>query len=100
MYNLSYLQFMTKEEKLTWLYLYICEAHDAELCLHCQRMSNKYAPKFSETNLITTYLFAIIEQKSFHWPQTPHEKFTIQQKGPHEKFTMAPLLLKTEHSIE
>lgn len=61
---MSYLQFMTKEEKLIWLYLYICEAHDTELCLHCQRMSNNYAPKFSDAELITTYLFAIIEQKS------------------------------------
>lgn len=63
-YNLSCLQFMTKEEKLIWLYLYICGARDRELCMHCQRMSNNYAPKFSDAELITTCLFAIIEQKS------------------------------------
>ncbi len=32
--------------------------------MHCQRMSNNYAPKFSDAELITTCLFAIIEQKS------------------------------------
>ena len=63
-YNLSCLQFLTKEEKLIWLYLYICGARDRELFMHCKRMSNNYAPKFSDAELITTYLFAIIEQKS------------------------------------
>lgn len=54
---------MTKEEKLIWLYLYICEAHDTTLCLHCQRFSPNGLPEFSDCELITTYLFAIIESK-------------------------------------
>lgn len=56
---------MTKEEKLIWLYLYICEAHDTVLCLHCQRLSNNFEPEFSDAELITTYLFTIIEEKRF-----------------------------------
>lgn len=54
---------MTKEEKLIWLYLYICEAHDTTLCLHCQRFSRNWEPEFSDSELITTYLFAIIDSK-------------------------------------
>jgi hypothetical protein len=60
---MSYLQVVTKEEKLIWLYLYICEAHDTTLCLHCQRLSPNSEPEFSDCELMTTYLFSIIEEK-------------------------------------
>ena len=48
--------------KLIALYYYICEIYDRELRWHCQRFSpNSTEPEFSDTELLTCYLFSMIE---------------------------------------
>lgn len=54
---------MKIQEKLIWLYSYICECYDRELKWHCQRFSNNNSPKFTDCELLTTFLFGIIEEK-------------------------------------
>jgi hypothetical protein len=50
--------------KLIALYLYICEVYDTELKFHCQRFHrNGKAPDFSDEELLTVYLFAIMEEE-------------------------------------
>lgn len=49
--------------KLIALYLHICEVYDTELQFHCQRFHrNGKAPLFSDAELLTVYLFAIMEE--------------------------------------
>lgn len=54
------------EIKLIALYYYICECYDKELWLYCQRHSkNNLAPDFSDQELLTIYLFAMIDEEKF-----------------------------------
>lgn len=48
---------------LIGLYYYICKVYDTELCVHCQRQSNNSTPVFSDQELLTCYLFAIMEEQ-------------------------------------
>ena len=52
--------------KLIALYYYICEIYDRELRWHCQRFSpNSTEPEFSDTELLTCYLFSMIEEQKY-----------------------------------
>ncbi len=66
---------MNKEERLVALYLYVCRRYDTELGLHCQRFSNHHNPVFTDQEVITIFLFAMLED----------EKFTTKQMHSHIK---------------
>lgn len=51
------------ELKLIALYLYICEVYDTELRHHCQRFSPNSSPAFTDEELLTVFLFAIMEEQ-------------------------------------
>ncbi len=52
--------------KLIAIYLYICEIYDKELFWHCQRFHwNGIEPSFSDEELLTVYLFAMIEEEKY-----------------------------------
>lgn len=52
--------------KLIALYYYICEVYDRELRWHCQRFSpNSTEPTFSDAELLTCYLFSMIEEQKY-----------------------------------
>lgn len=54
---------MKNIDKLIALYFYICRCYDKELTFHNQRMSNNYAPKFTDEEVITIFLYCIIVEK-------------------------------------
>lgn len=51
--------------KLIALYFYVCEVYDTELRDHCQRFSPNSSPEFTDEELITIYLFAIMEEQKY-----------------------------------
>jgi hypothetical protein len=53
------------ELKLIALYYYICECYDTELKWHCQRFSNYHGNEITDEEILTIYLFAIIEEEKF-----------------------------------
>jgi hypothetical protein len=54
-----------KSIKLVKIYLYICERYDEDLKYHCQRFSNNDQPEFTDQEIMTIYLFAVIEEQRF-----------------------------------
>lgn len=54
---------MKNIDKLIALYFHICRCYDTELTFHSQRMSNNYAPKFTDEEVITIFLYCIIVEK-------------------------------------
>jgi len=54
---------MDIKDKLIELYDYVCHCYDKKLCLHCQRMSNNRKQNFTDQELITVYLFGILQQQ-------------------------------------
>lgn len=50
-------------EDLVALYLYVCDCYDRKLCLHCQRMSNHFSYAFTDQEVITIFLYGILEQR-------------------------------------
>lgn len=56
---------MKKEDRLIALYLYICECYTTELSWECQRYSNNSVPAFTDEEVITIYLFGILEDEKF-----------------------------------
>lgn len=54
-----------KELKLIALYYYICKCYDNELIWHCQRFSNNSNPVFTDCELLTIYLYAMMEEHKF-----------------------------------
>jgi len=52
-----------KASKLVLIYLYISDIYDKELKFHCQRFSNNAKPKFTDIEILTTYLFVVSEQR-------------------------------------
>ena len=52
-----------KASRLVYIYLYISYLYDKELKLHCQRFSNNAKPKFTDIEILTTYLFVVSEQR-------------------------------------
>lgn len=53
------------EMKLIALYDYICKCYDTDLKWHCQRMSNYSGDFITDEELITIYLFAVIEEEKY-----------------------------------
>lgn len=56
---------MNKENRLIALYLYVCECYTTELKWVCQRYSNNDSPSFTDEEVITIYLFGILEDEKF-----------------------------------
>ena len=44
------------------LYYYICESYDKTLSSHCQRFSNNNDPKFTDEELLTIYLYTLMNE--------------------------------------
>src|SRR5690625_364995 len=55
----------TKSLKLITIYFYVCERYDEELKYHCQRFSNNKKPKLTDQEIMTIYLFVVIEEQRF-----------------------------------
>jgi len=53
------------EIKLIALYYYICECYNTALKWHCQRFSNYSGDEITDEEIITIYLFAIIEEEKY-----------------------------------
>ncbi len=49
--------------QLIALYDYVCRCYDTNPDLHSHRQSNKYCPNFTDQELMTIYLFGLIEQR-------------------------------------
>ncbi len=49
--------------QLIKLYYYVCHCYDTQSCLHYQRMSNNYSPSFTDQEIITIYLFGILQRR-------------------------------------
>lgn len=56
---------MNKENRLIALYYYVCRRYDTELGWHCQRFSNHSEPVFTDQEVITIFLFAMLEDEKF-----------------------------------
>lgn len=61
---------MDRQEKLIALFLYINKHYDSELFMYAERMSNNADPEFSDAEVITVYLWGIMnghgKMKSIH----------------------------------
>ena len=55
--------------KLIQIYMYICELYDSNLQYSCERFSNNNNPEFTDSELMTVYLFVISEQEYFKLSQ-------------------------------
>lgn len=53
------------EIKLIALYYYICEWYDKELRWHCQRFSNYCGDEITDEEILTIFLFAVMEEEKF-----------------------------------
>ena len=51
-----------KQLILIAIYMYISKLYEIELQYTCKRHSNNSLPKFTDTELMTIYIFAITEQ--------------------------------------
>lgn len=54
---------MDWETRLATLYVYICEQYKNILWIHCQRMSNNANPEFTDQEVITIYLWGIMQYR-------------------------------------
>ena len=54
-----------KELRIICIYLFICKLYESELQYTCQRFSNNSSPKFTDQEVMTIYLFVIMEQEYF-----------------------------------
>ena len=52
---------MDWQERLIGLYLYICDHYETHLWVHAQRLSNNDDPKFSDEEVLTLYIFGIMQ---------------------------------------
>ena len=56
--------------KLIQLYFYVCQVYEEELKWHCERFTkNGIAPKFTDCELLTTYLFGVGFEQRFQIKQ-------------------------------
>lgn len=51
-----------RQLQLIQLYYYVCHCYDKHLCLHYQRQSNNYRPVFTDQEVLTIYLFGIMQK--------------------------------------
>lgn len=54
---------MNHINKLIWLYCFISESYNSTLHWECQRTSNNNQPKFTDIEVLTIYLYCILEEK-------------------------------------
>lgn len=54
-----------KASKLIKLYYYVCEKYDSRLQWCCERFTNNNKPEFTDQEIMTIYLFAVLEEKRF-----------------------------------
>src|SRR3954469_25610080 len=52
-----------RQLQLICLYYYVCHCYDRYLCLHFQRQSNNYCPLFTDQEVITVYLFGLLQRR-------------------------------------
>jgi hypothetical protein len=52
-----------RQLQLIQLYYYVCQCYDTYLCLHFQRQSNNFNPRFSDQEVITLYLFGLLNRR-------------------------------------
>lgn len=57
MIKLSNFNGKNHHEFLIWLYLFIEQAYEEFLSSGCQRLSNNDVPRFTDVELLTTFLF-------------------------------------------
>ena len=53
---------MDWQDKLIRLYVYICEHYKTHLWIYDQRLSNNNSPKFTDEEVLTIYLFGIMQK--------------------------------------
>lgn len=53
---------MPWQERLITIYLYVCKHYQSNLCIYTQRMSNYADLSFSDEEVITLYLFGVIDK--------------------------------------
>jgi Transposase DDE domain len=54
---------MGSDQKLIKLYLYICQQYREYLVTECHRISNNFNPTFTDEEVLTIYLFGILERR-------------------------------------
>lgn len=54
---------MDWETRLITLYVFICEQFQKDLWLHCQRFTNNARPRFTDEEVITVFLFGIMQRR-------------------------------------
>ncbi|XVL53465.1 hypothetical protein ABXJ76_09465 [Methylobacter sp. G7] len=53
---------MNWQDRLITLYLYVSKHYQQSLCVYCQRMSSYADLSFSDEEVITLYLFGVIDK--------------------------------------
>lgn len=53
---------MDWQAQLIKIYLYVCKHYEENLWIYCQRMSNHANLDFSDEEVITLYLFSVIDK--------------------------------------
>ena len=76
---------MDWQERLIGLYLYICDHYETHLWVHAQRLSNNDDPKFSDEEVLTLYLFGIMQKYT-----TIKAIYTYTQDHLHDWFPTLP----------
>ena len=76
---------MDWQERLIGLYLYICDHYETHLWVHAQRLSNNDDPKFSDEEVLTLYLFGIMQKCT-----TIKAIYTYTQDHLHDWFPTLP----------
>lgn len=57
-------QLMDWQRQLIWLYVEICRLYKQELWQHCQRFSNNCLPEFTDEEVMTIYIFGVMEHRT------------------------------------
>ncbi len=55
---------MDWQTQLIWLYVEICRLYKQELQGHCQRFSNNHPPEFTDEEVMTIYIFGIMDHRT------------------------------------
>lgn len=54
---------MERQVRLIVLYVFICSQFHNELRIHCQRFSNNNNPEFTDEEVITVFLYGIMQRR-------------------------------------
>ena len=52
-----------RQLQLIQLYYYVCQCYEGQQSLHFQRQSNNYCPVFTDQEVITIYMFGILQRR-------------------------------------